>query len=255
MFIENKYYRWYMALTAKADEGVYTENHHRIPKSMGGGEGDNLVRLSFRKHFLAHWLLTKCTEGGDKHKMLLALRYFQWGSHRVLSGWQYEVLRRAMVNGKVYSVNGKKAIELGFGIRKGDKFTEQHKKNLSKSHTGLRFTNSDETCSKKSVASYLREARKRELGTNRHTPETCAKISNALKRRPRRKQTPEEVEANRIRGLGRKASEETRKKMSLAHSGKCRITDGYSNKRIPLRKIRLIPKGWRRGYSRRTQES
>ena len=38
--------------------GVYTEVHHIIPRYMGGGNSDeNLVRLTYRQHILAHLLL------------------------------------------------------------------------------------------------------------------------------------------------------------------------------------------------------
>lgn len=38
----------------------YTERHHIIPRCIGGSdEPDNLVRLTLREHFLAHWLLWK----------------------------------------------------------------------------------------------------------------------------------------------------------------------------------------------------
>ena len=38
----------------------YGENHHIIPKSMGGkNTKSNMVRLTAREHFIAHWLLKK----------------------------------------------------------------------------------------------------------------------------------------------------------------------------------------------------
>jgi hypothetical protein len=52
----------YEAIVAKAkartDAGTYVEVHHILPRSMGGADTeDNLVRLTAREHFLAHWLL------------------------------------------------------------------------------------------------------------------------------------------------------------------------------------------------------
>lgn len=52
----------YEALIAKArarsEVGTYAEEHHVLPRSMGGSDtADNLVRLTAREHFLAHWLL------------------------------------------------------------------------------------------------------------------------------------------------------------------------------------------------------
>ena len=79
VFIENKYYRWYIALTEKAKgrvlgEDVYTEVHHVLPRSLGGSNDlDNFVNLTAREHFLAHLMLVKCLEGQDKAKMVYAL--------------------------------------------------------------------------------------------------------------------------------------------------------------------------------------
>lgn len=53
---------------------VYYENHHIDPKSNGGdNEPDNLVLLTAREHFLAHYLLTKFTTGALRQKMIFAL--------------------------------------------------------------------------------------------------------------------------------------------------------------------------------------
>ena len=38
----------------------YTEKHHIIPKSLGGSNcADNMIQLTAREHFVAHWLLWK----------------------------------------------------------------------------------------------------------------------------------------------------------------------------------------------------
>ena len=38
----------------------YVESHHILPQSMGGlNDNDNLVKLSARQHYLAHWMLWK----------------------------------------------------------------------------------------------------------------------------------------------------------------------------------------------------
>ena len=65
MFKENKYTRWYKSIVENAskrqlNEDVYSEEHHIIPKSLGGTDDiDNLVNLTGREHFIIHWLLTK----------------------------------------------------------------------------------------------------------------------------------------------------------------------------------------------------
>lgn len=64
MFKENKYTRWYFSIIEKAKirelGGVYSENHHIIPKCLGGEDGKtNVVKLLAREHFICHLLLTK----------------------------------------------------------------------------------------------------------------------------------------------------------------------------------------------------
>lgn len=59
----------YNALIAKrindpVSPGAYSERHHIIPKSLGGSNRkSNLVRLTAREHFVAHWLLAKIHGG------------------------------------------------------------------------------------------------------------------------------------------------------------------------------------------------
>ena len=38
-------------------KAVYTEKHHIIPRSLGGGEGGNIVTVTARQHFMLHALL------------------------------------------------------------------------------------------------------------------------------------------------------------------------------------------------------
>ena len=58
-FLDNKYSRWYYAIIATAQARIsdgYTENHHIIPKCLGGSNlEENLVNLTAREHFVCHW--------------------------------------------------------------------------------------------------------------------------------------------------------------------------------------------------------
>lgn len=80
MFLKNKYTRIYWEIIESAQNRVltgYTERHHIIPKSMGGGDNPvNLVELTAREHYLVHLLLTKMTVGLDRRNMAYALSYF-----------------------------------------------------------------------------------------------------------------------------------------------------------------------------------
>ena len=77
LFIDNKYTRWYYDIINRAQTRAfltsYSETHHIIPRSLqGNDEQNNLVKLTAREHFIAHWLLTKMTTGQARHKMVFA---------------------------------------------------------------------------------------------------------------------------------------------------------------------------------------
>lgn len=58
------YQKIYNAIIEKArlrnELDIYFEKHHIIPKSLGGEDTEeNLVKLTFKEHFICHRLLTK----------------------------------------------------------------------------------------------------------------------------------------------------------------------------------------------------
>lgn len=79
----------------------YCERHHIVPRALGGAnDKSNIVRLTYREHFLAHWLLTKFPFVGDqKRKMQFALWSMTRKANgmRIVSGWQYSVARSAKI--------------------------------------------------------------------------------------------------------------------------------------------------------------
>lgn len=79
IFIQNKYTQIYYniisnALSRASIDTAYTEQHHIIPKSLGGtNEKSNLVALTAKEHYICHLLLPKMTSGLAKKKMIYAL--------------------------------------------------------------------------------------------------------------------------------------------------------------------------------------
>jgi hypothetical protein len=103
MFNDSKYTNWYYAIIENAkikninDDITHYEKHHIIPVSLGGNnDKNNIVKLTYREHFLCHWLLIKMTSKVDKMKMSFAL--YRMGkpsnaNHRIVTSWQYELSR------------------------------------------------------------------------------------------------------------------------------------------------------------------
>ena len=89
-----KYYKWYKLLIQKACErgGVegYSERHHIIPRSLGGGNtSSNLVALTAREHYMSHLLLFKhyksIGNSSAMYKMGLAIQLMKNGKSSPLS--------------------------------------------------------------------------------------------------------------------------------------------------------------------------
>lgn len=85
------------------------EVHHIKPRSFGGSDSkSNLVKLTYREHFIAHKLLVKINNGSKKYKMIYALRLLS-GKNKFLSSREYSRLRgleyeSCFLNG-VYFIN------------------------------------------------------------------------------------------------------------------------------------------------------
>jgi hypothetical protein len=112
-FLVNKYTVWYYSIIESARQRKnfegYTENHHVIPdcfyienrskgRNPGWISGDrnnrkNLVKLTFKEHFICHWLLTKMIQGKPYYQMETALgrmSQISKGQRRILTSGQYE---------------------------------------------------------------------------------------------------------------------------------------------------------------------
>lgn len=166
MFVNNRYKYWYFRLIVKAAKRVpprkYTEKHHVIPRSLGGANTKrNLVILTYREHFLAHWLLVRCTEGVAYEKMCRALQYMSLSrSGRMISSWQYTRARKAAKDaallyrhteeskrkisaahkGKIISSEYRAKISAGLIGRKRGPHSESHRKAIGAAHKGRKHS-------------------------------------------------------------------------------------------------------------------
>lgn len=115
-FLDNKYTKLYFQIinsTTEVELLGYCEVHHIIPRSFGGSDDkDNLVKLSSRKHFLCHYLLTKMVKKRSNlwFKAIKAFSMMNMGHNgkRYLNSRLYEQNRKHMSETMSESQSGEK---------------------------------------------------------------------------------------------------------------------------------------------------
>jgi hypothetical protein len=227
----------------KKSKESYYELHHIVPRCMGGADDkDNLVLLTAREHYIAHQLLVKMVDDATIQQKLIAATVLMAScpvkhgvnnrSNNRLYEWVRKKHSKAMSEREITEEfrNKQKAKRLTAEqkehlreINTGKEYSKESKAKMSKAKKGIkRKPITDETRRKMSEAHKGKpkpalkgvprsEETKRKIseankgGTGclgyRHTDESRKKISEANKGR---KQTPEQVEANRQRSLGKK---------------------------------------------------
>lgn len=116
--------------TNRVKPDCYCENHHILPRSMGGNDDKtNIVALTAREHFLIHWLLYKIHKNSS-----MALAFFSMskpvGNGRTrYTSRSFKYAREAgaaavsfMKSGEMHHMYGLKGRDNpNFGSRRGDK--------------------------------------------------------------------------------------------------------------------------------------
>ena len=136
IFLQNKYTTWYQKIISNRKNTPflgYTEEHHIIPKSLGGkNDNENLVRLSAREHFICHLLLVKMVSGQNKFKMISAIHGMRyWKS----PNQERDIIINSKIFNKIKELNSKAVSERFLGKAK----SKDHKKNLSNANLGKHF--------------------------------------------------------------------------------------------------------------------
>jgi len=184
----------------------YLEAHHIIPKSMGGtNDNENLVKLTAREHYIAHWLLYKIHKN-DKMAFAFHMMSNRLGGSRQNS-IKYEIARKAfskhiskLNKGKTLSESHKRKIsESKLGSKNpmyGKTHSDDHKEYLRDINTGDKNgfygkTHSDEFKSKLSEYAKNRTGLESNAYGMRHTKETKETLSKLYKGKPRCK--PHEI--------------------------------------------------------------
>ena len=87
----SRYQRFIDSLKGQALDG-YTEVHHIVPVSMGGSnEKDNLIALTARQHYVAHWMLARALGGSAARAFFMMSNFGRYGK---VNSATYEIARK-----------------------------------------------------------------------------------------------------------------------------------------------------------------
>lgn len=135
--LDNKYSKWYINIINSAknrilDDIFYTEKHHIIPKSFGGSDvEENIVVLTYREHFLCHWLLVKCVKEPYKRKAFSALSRMRRNRKQIVitSSWRFDIMKKAaknaMVGRKIKEETKQKNRDIALALHKNPEYIEK----------------------------------------------------------------------------------------------------------------------------------
>jgi hypothetical protein len=87
----SRYQRFIDSLKGQALDG-YTEVHHIVPVSMGGSnDKDNLIALTARQHYVAHWMLARALGGSAARAFFMMSNFGRYGN---VNSTTYEIARK-----------------------------------------------------------------------------------------------------------------------------------------------------------------
>jgi hypothetical protein len=198
----NKYKTWYNSIIENAKNRVvdgYVEKHHILPKSLGGEDNkENLVALTAREHFICHWLLVKMYTGEARSKMIYALNGMKRNGHCTK---RYET----KITSRVYENLKKEFSIVHSATMKGrDSWNKGHKEDRPDVLEKVKQA----ALNRKPQSKESRELQASKTRGQKRNDEQKAKISLALKGKPKGPMSDKQKEAISKGSKGIKKSKE-----------------------------------------------
>lgn len=267
MNYRKNYYEYaeYVKTLARNKKDAYYESHHIHPRCLGGSDSkENLVLLTPREHFLAHYLLCKMYEGtAEYYKLLNAFVCMRVREERqpFINSRLYNKARHTFAEMKSAQLKGKRVLPEGFkhSIESKEKISQAQKKLVMMWNDDLQVGTK---CQEDQVDAYISKGYRR--GGHNHSEERRAEISSqfaglsksskhrsriseALKGRKKSSEAVEHQRQSRIQNA-KPVSEETRKKLSQGSKERVWIYLGDQCKMCRGEELeQLLSKGWKVG--------
>jgi hypothetical protein len=191
----NRYQRFIGSLRGQSVDG-YAEVHHIVPRSLGGSDdADNLIRLTARQHFIAHWMLARALGGSASRAFFMMSNFGKYGK---VNSSTYQIARKEYADQVSKQLKGKPS-QSAFSDETRQKMRE---KKLGRKHS----------------PEHIEKVRLSRLG-KKMSAEFCRKVSNAKK-------------GISTRGSGWKLSEETKRKIIESNLNRPIIECPHCQKRV-----------------------
>jgi hypothetical protein len=101
------------------EENTYYEKHHIIPKCWGGSNNtENIIKLTAREHYIAHWLLYRIRPTSNGTALAFWKMTFPPSKH--LNNRDYKISSRMYAEAKLAMANANRKLNLG------KKISEEH---------------------------------------------------------------------------------------------------------------------------------
>lgn len=191
------------ALKGQSIDG-YCEVHHIVPRSLGGSnEKDNLINLTARQHYIAHWILARALGDSAARAFFMMSNFGKYGKVNsttyAIARKEYSSLVSEQMIGRIMPPVSDETKEKQRQAKLGKKRPDEHIEKIRQSQIGRKL--SDEW--RANVSKGKRGKSNGRLGCV-VSEETKKRIGDAQR-----------GELNHM--AGRKHSPETREKMRIAH--------------------------------------
>lgn len=200
----SRYSRFINSLRGQSVDG-YAEVHHIVPRSLGGSDGaENLIQLTARQHYVAHWMLARALGGSAARAFFMMSNFGKYGR---VNSTTYAMARQEYAEQVSQQLKGKPS---------QNSFSEETRRKMREAKLGRKLT-----------PEHIEKVRQTRIG-KKMPPEFGKKVSEAKRGRSNGRlgfvlseQTRQRIgdaqrgELNHM--AGRKHSPETREKMRIAH--------------------------------------
>jgi hypothetical protein len=179
----NRYTRFIGSLRGQSVDG-YAEVHHIVPRSLGGSDdADNLIRLTARQHYVAHWMLSRALGGSAARAFFMMSNFGRYGQVNsttyAIARQEYAELAAVQMKGRTMPPVSDETRQKQSQAKLGKKLTPEHIEKVRQARIGKKMSPEF----RKNVSQAKRGIATRGSGWS-HSDETLAKMAASNRNRP-----------------------------------------------------------------------